>query len=82
MAYFVYILQSEKDQSLYIGYSKNPQKRLMEHNQGKAQYSSTKIPWKLIYTEEFSTKTQAIKREKFLKKQRNRDFYMKLISKK
>lgn len=79
MSYYVYIIQSQKDNSFYIGYSQDPEKRLIKHNNSSKGYSSTKKPWVLVYTEKFSTKTEAIKREKFLKKQKNRDFYLKLI---
>lgn len=79
MKYFVYILQSEKDESFYIGYSENPIVRLEKHNSSKTGYTSTKKPWKIVYTEEFRTKSEALKREKFLKRQKNRSFYERLI---
>jgi putative endonuclease len=82
MKYYVYIFQSESDDSYYIGYSQDPEKRLADHNDGRSRYTREKIPWKLVYTEEFFTKTEAIKRERFLKSQRNRAFYEKLIAKK
>jgi putative endonuclease len=80
MNYFVYILQSEIDQSYYIGYSQDVNKRLVEHNLGTSTYTSRKKPWKIVYTESVQTKTEALKRERFLKKQRNKSFYEKLIS--
>ena len=67
--FIVYIIQSLKDGSFYIWYSSNIEERLKKHNEGKSRYTSKKIPWKLVYTEEFSSKSEAIKREKFLKKQ-------------
>jgi putative endonuclease len=51
---------------------------MYEHNSGLSRYTKNKLPWKLIYTESYSTKTAAIKRERFLKKQRNKDFYQRL----
>ena len=80
MSYFVYILQSQRDFTYYIGYSKDPALRLIKHNNSKTGYTATKGPWKLVYTEEFITKSEAIKREKFLKRQKNTTFYKKLIS--
>jgi len=50
------------------------------HNQGLSKYTSKKIPWKLVYIELFETKLEANQRELFLKKQRNRIFYGRLIS--
>ena len=80
MNYFVYILESEMDGSYYIGYTSNLSHRLTEHNSGKTRYSSKKRPWKIVYTEEYPNKSDAIKREKFLKRQRNRQFYQRLIN--
>jgi putative endonuclease len=79
MRYYVYILQSEQDGTFYIGYSSNLESRLEKHNSSKTGYTSKKKPWRLVYKEFFDKKTDAIKREKFLKSQRNRAFYQKLI---
>jgi putative endonuclease len=78
--YYTYILQSEIDGSFYIGSSSDVERRFIEHNLGQSPYTSKKKPWKLVYKEEFDTKEKAIKREKFLKKQRNKEFYKRLIN--
>ncbi len=80
MNYFVYILESLVDGTYYIGYSENPIVRLQDHNGGRARYTSRKRPWKMVYTEQYSTKVEAIRRERFLKKQRNRGF-LQLLTK-
>ena len=77
MEYIVYILQSKFDESFYIGFTSNIEQRLSYHNLGKSRYTSKKIPWEVVYTETFSTRSEAMKREHFLKKQRNREFYIK-----
>ena len=79
-SYFVYIIRSDKDQTFYIGYTTDISRRLEEHNQGKSNYTSHKIPWKLVYLETFYSKSDALKREKFLKNQKNIQFYEKLIN--
>jgi putative endonuclease len=79
MEFIVYILKSELDDTYYIGYTIDLNRRLSEHNSGKSKYTSGKMPWKVVYYERFPTRTEALKREKFLKKQRNRTFYEKLI---
>ena len=79
--YYVYIIQSEVDRSFYIGYSQNIQGRLKEHNFGRTNYTSTKRPWTLVYSEEFNNKTDALQREIFLKRQKNKGFYQRLINK-
>ena len=80
MNYFVYILQSEKDESFYIGYSIDPIKRLVKHNSANKGYTASKKPWKIVYTEIFDNKTDTILRERFLKKQKNKLFYKQLIN--
>jgi len=79
-SYYTYILQSEKDSSYYIGYSGDPVRRLEKHNAAGKGYTASKQPWRLVYTEEFETKTEAIQRERFLKRQKNRGFYQRLIA--
>ena len=66
--YYVYIIQSLKDGSYYKGYTENPISRLNQHNEGKSHYTSLKCPWKLIHLELYSTKSDALKRERSLKK--------------
>jgi putative endonuclease len=63
MAYFVYIIQSQIDDSLYIGQTSSIQERLLRHNQGRSRFTKLKRPWKLLYSEEFESRSQAIKRE-------------------
>ena len=82
MRYWIYILQSLKDGSYYVGYTGNIESRLREHNEGSTRYTKQKRPWELVYKEGFNSKSEAIKRELFLKRQRNTKFYQKLINNK
>ncbi len=66
--HYVYIIQSLKDQSFYKGYSLDPQKRLIYHNLGRSRYTSSKTPWKLVAIFEFDTKSEALIKERKLKK--------------
>jgi putative endonuclease len=68
MPFYVYIIQSGKDQSFYKGFSEQPLIRLLQHNNGECNYTSLKLPWRLIYVEELLTKKEALIREKALKK--------------
>jgi len=68
------------DNSYYIGYTQNLEKRLNEHNNGKSKYTSRKMPWKLVYSETFDVKRDAILREKQLKKSRNTNYFEKIIN--
>jgi putative endonuclease len=66
MGYFVYVIKSQVDGTLYKGFTTNYQNRILEHNNGLSRYTSSKTPWDLIYLEEFASKTDALKREKQL----------------
>ncbi len=66
--YYLYILQSFQKKQFYIGVTGfTPAKRLQEHNSGKTRSTRPFRPWHLIYFEEYSTKSEAYKREYFLK---------------
>jgi putative endonuclease len=78
MNYTVYILYSISFDSFYIGYSRDINVRLSQHNEGLTKSTKAKRPWKIVYTETFITKTEAMARERFLKNQRNKNFYKKI----
>ena len=66
--YRVYVLKSSRNNKRYIGStSKLASDRLNEHNQGSNRWTRQNSPFKLIYTEEYETVTEARKRENFLK---------------
>ncbi len=65
--FYVYILENQ-NKKLYIGASENVEKRLEYHNKPTgSDWTQGKGLWKCIYTEEFSSKFEALKREKYLK---------------
>ena len=66
--YFCYILYSEKLDKFYIGATGNLEGRLIRHNSSDKGFTSTGKPWELKYSEKFSDKTSAIKRELQLKR--------------
>jgi len=55
----------------YVGYTKDIKKRLMLHNLGKGAKFTRGRTWKLIYKEIFQSKSKAISREYYIKKNRN-----------
>ena len=77
--YFVYVLQSAKDKSYYIGYTSNIERRLWENNEGRTGYTKLKRPWKLIYKEEYKTMSGAMTREKYFKRIRNKIYLEKIM---
>jgi putative endonuclease len=65
--HYVYILKSQKDNSLYIGSTENVKNRLKEHNRGESTYSKTKKPFSLVWFCIFPNKQKALAFEKYLK---------------
>ncbi|MFW6143453.1 MAG: GIY-YIG nuclease family protein [Patescibacteria group bacterium] len=49
------------------------------HNRGASRYTKSKRPWKLEHTEEYKTKKEALKREKYLKGLKSRGVLEYLI---
>ena len=69
--YYVYIVKCEKDNSFYTGYTADLARRMKEHNSenGKgAKYTRYRRPVRLIYQEEYRTRTDAMRREREIKK--------------
>ncbi len=65
--FYVYILESETNKEHYIGYTADLKKRLVEHNNGLNFSTKRYMPWKLIYYEACIEKSDAERREKYLK---------------
>ncbi len=77
--FYTYILESEKNKNLYIGYTNDLKRRLGEHNQGLNISTKPYIPWKLIYYEACLEKEDAERREAYFKKSEGRKaFKMRL----
>ena len=71
MHYYVYMLISKSSKPVsYIGYTNNLKKRIKLHNLGKGAKFTRGRKWKLIYKEKFRSKSKAISREYYIKKNR------------
>ncbi|MBI3519120.1 MAG: GIY-YIG nuclease family protein, partial [Bacteroidetes bacterium] len=76
----VYALYSEKHHKIYIGYTSNIEQRLLAHNELETKGFTLKYrPWKVMYTEAFDEKSEAMKREKQLKTAKGREFVWSLV---
>lgn len=78
--YFVYILYSEKLNKYYIGSSGDPEKRLYYHNLGKKGWTKTGVSWKLMFKKGFNDKEEAMSKERYIKRQKDRKYIEKIIS--
>tara|TARA_Y100000741_G_scaffold364549_1_gene355949 strand:- start:770 stop:1021 length:252 start_codon:yes stop_codon:yes gene_type:complete len=81
MTFFVYIIKSisGKIRKTYVGYTINIDKRLNAHNNNKGAKSTKGYKWKLIYKKKFKSKSDAMKYEYYLKK--NRKEKLKIMQK-
>jgi len=66
--YHLYVIESTKIKRKYIGITDDVQKRLIQHNQKRVRSTKAYVPWRLVYREDYLTKTEARKREIELKK--------------
>ena len=78
--WFVYILYSNKIDRYYTGSTDDLEWRLERHNAGWGRFTKKGIPWKIVYNEEYSTKSEALKREREIKRKKSRKYIEELIS--
>src|SRR5262245_38419049 len=74
MFFYVYVLESMKDNNMYIGYTNNLKKRIKEHQAGYNFSTEFRRPFKLIYFEGGLDQEDAKRREHYLKTTQGRRF--------
>lgn len=79
MFYYVYLLQSKLDDSLYIGYTNDVKRRLIEHNNGRNLSTKHSKPWQLIFLEGYLDEKDAKRRERYLKTNQGARLLKRLI---
>jgi len=81
LKYFIYVIES-KEGFHYTGMTEDLERRLLEHNNKiKSFWTKRGLERKLIYSEEFKNKSEAMKREHWLKSGVGREF-LKTVCKK
>jgi Predicted endonuclease containing a URI domain len=75
----MYILQSSTSGRYYIGHTDEISRRLTEHNSGMAKYTRREKPWKVIYVENYATRSAAMRRELEIKRKKSRQYIEELI---
>ena len=81
--HYIYILESGLDSTYYVGYTDDFSRRLMEHNSSPHDtFSSKHRPWilKAVF-EVVGSKGDAMRAERFIKRQKSRKFIEAIISK-
>ena len=79
MKHFVYLIISSAKKRLisYVGYTKNIKKRLKLHNSSKGAKFTRGRKWKIIYKKSYNSKSDAMKNEYLLKKNKRKRFEIK-----
>ena len=65
----------------YIGSTSDVEARAAQHNSSPGGFTKSGRPWRLVYVEDLSSKSEALKREKYLKRMKSRRFIEELIKK-
>lgn len=63
----MYILWSEKLKKYYVGSTQGLEQRVLYHNSGNVTFTKLGVPWQIVYSEEFETRTDAVRRERQIK---------------
>ncbi|MDD5415852.1 MAG: GIY-YIG nuclease family protein [Candidatus Daviesbacteria bacterium] len=82
--YSVYVIKSKTTGKIYIGQTGNLESRLARHNgllpsKIKSYTKINKGPWNVVYKEEYNTRQEALKREKYLKSHIGRDWLKNIL---
>jgi putative endonuclease len=71
--YFVYVLRNPITQRHYTGHTADLVQRIGQHNHGVTKSTMNRGPWELVYQEEFASRAEAMRREKYLKSGKGRE---------
>jgi len=63
----------------YVGHTDDLTQRIREHQTGRSRFTASRGPWKLIYIEVFSTRSEAMKRERKIKSRKSRRYIERLL---
>jgi putative endonuclease len=73
------VLNSLKTDRYDVGSTEDLENRLTEHNGGEVKAARNFRPWKIVYTETFDTRSEAIRREYQIKSWKNPDYMVKQL---
>ena len=72
--FYTYALRSQKTGRRYVGSCQDIENRLGRHNRGESLSTKHGIPWTILHLETHCTRAEAMKRERFLKSGKGREF--------
>jgi putative endonuclease len=65
--YYTYIIETLNGKHRFIGHCRNLKSQLNQHNSRNVKATRDNRPWRIIYSEKFKNKNDAISREKYFK---------------
>jgi len=71
--FYCYVLRSERTGRCYVGSCENLTERVRRHNAGESKATKHGVPWVLVHSESFVTRSEAAQREGYYKSGRGRD---------
>ena len=74
MAFHAYVLRSQSTGRFYVGHTENLTRRIVEHNNNRTTSLKNRGPWELVYSEEYSTRSEASRRERQIKQMKSRPY--------
>ncbi len=79
--FYIYILFSNAAEKHYVGFTSNPTLRLEQHNSNSSEkYTGKYYDWKMVALFQCGeSRSEAMKLEKFIKKQKSKNLLLKLI---
>jgi putative endonuclease len=80
MSYYLYILQSEASGRYYIGQTQDLEARIAYHNANYSKSLKNRGPWKIVHSEAYVTRSEAVRREQQIKSWKDRALIEQLIS--
>ena len=73
LMYYVYFLKSSVNNDLYVGSTENVTLRVKLHNSGRVKSTKAYGPWELLEYETYSSRSEAVRRERFYKNHQQKD---------
>lgn len=77
--YYLYILYSVKRGRFYTGHCEDVGDRFVRHNKGRSKATKSGVPWVLVYSQAFETRSEAIHREREIKSMKSRKYIVDII---
>lgn len=79
--FYVYLLKSQKNNDIYVGFSSDLRQRVSKHNSGEVRSTKVNRPWTLIYYEAYLNELDARRRELNLKQHKPKKDLLKQLEK-